>query len=209
MSTFMGMAWIDLCPDVAADAGLAAFDAVVERVRRSPYLDLFDAGAGSHELADGRCRIQSFAERDYAELATAVVSFAAETGMVFRAFVALDHDEFGAEHVVLDAAAGEVRRAYHYFAFPRDEETGEYYTEGGPGVLAEVPVIEKPTVVIDPGVLADGPVARATVAARYGVPVSAMHAAAAADASAHLECGAVGGPSSHWQETLGLAWDAE
>jgi hypothetical protein len=70
--------------------------------------------------------------------------------------VALDHDEYGAEHIVLDVRDGTVRRAYHYFAYPRYEDTDGYYTEGGPSSVSRVPGIEEPVAVLGCSKARDG-----------------------------------------------------
>jgi hypothetical protein len=214
MSTFMGLAWIDLVPDADPDAVLAAFRAGIPLLPQRPPGFALKAGATAVQLPDGRCRLEAVSGGHYAQLADLVVwlaegSLTEGTGLVSHAFVALDHDEYGAENLVLDARDGTVRRAYHYFAYPRYEQTGGYYTEGGPGSVNWVPATGEPVAGTDPGVLVDGPVARATVADRYGVAVAAVDRAAAADALAYQEIGVVGGPCGHWRAALRLAWPGE
>jgi hypothetical protein len=201
----MGLAWIDLVPGADSAAALAAFRAGAPPPRR-PGEFVLEVGAVVAERPDGRHRIESWSGGDYEGLADLVVRFAEDSGLVTHAFVALDHDEYGAEHIAVDAYGGTPRRAYHYFAYPRDEDTGEYYTEGEPSPVRRVPGIERPVPGDDPGVLVDGPVARSTIAARYGVPVSAVDRAARADALAHREIGVVGGPCAHWRDALNLPW---
>jgi hypothetical protein len=209
MSTFMGLAWIDLVPGADAETALGAFHAQLSQMpQRYPEFRL-KAGAAAVELPDGRGRIESWSDDDYEQLVELVVRIAEETGLVSHAFVALDHDEYGAEHVFLDAPDGTVRRAYHYYAYPRNEETGAYHTGGGPSALTRIPGIAQQVTSDDPGVLVDGPVSRSTIAARYGVPVAAVDRAATADASAHREIGTVGGPCAHWCDALGLGWPGE
>lgn len=60
-------------------------------------------------------------------------------------------------------ATNAVRRVYHNFAYPRDEDTGVYYTEGKPSSVSGVLGIEEPEAGDDPGVMIDGPGARATI----------------------------------------------
>ncbi|KKK06584.1 hypothetical protein LQ51_07600 [Micromonospora sp. HK10] len=205
----MGLAWIDLVPGADPEAALAAFRAGIPLLPQRPKGLALQAGAVTVELSDGRCRIESWSAGDYGRLADLVVQYAEGTGLVSHAFVALDHDEYGAEHIVIDGYDGTVRRAYHYVAYPRDEDTGAYYTEGGPGSVSRVPGIEEPVAGGDPGVKVDGSLARATVAARYGVPVAAVDRAAMADAFAHREIGVVGGPCAQWRDALGLVWPSE
>lgn len=209
MSTFMGLAWIDLVPGVDPEAALAAFRAGVPLLPQRPKGSALQVGAVAVELLDGRCRIESWSGGNYGQLADLVVQFAEGTGLVSHAFVALDHDEYGAEYIVIDVYDGTARRVYHYFAYPRDEDTGAYYMEGQPGSVSRVPGIEEPVAGGDPGVMVDGSVARATIAARYGVPVAAVDRAATADVFAHEEIGVVGGPCARWCDALGLAWPGE
>jgi hypothetical protein len=209
MSTFMGLVWIDLVSGADSKAALAAFRAGIPLLPQRPKGFALQVGAVAIELLDGRYRIESWSGGNYGRLADLVVQFAEGTGLVSHAFVALDHDEYGAEHIVIDACDGAVRRAYHYFAYPRDEDTGAYYIEGEPSSVSRVPGIEEPVAGDDPGVMVDGPVARATIAARYGVPVAAVDRAATADTLAHEEIGVVGGPCARWRDALGLAWPVE
>jgi hypothetical protein len=206
MSSFMGLAWIDLISGADSDAALAGFRAGIPLLPQQPKGFSLQAGAVAVELSDGRYRIESWSGSNYGQIADLVVWLAEGTGLVSHAFVALDHDEYGAEHIVLDVHEGTVRRAYHYFAYPRDEDTGVYYTESPPSLASRVPGIEEPVAGHDPGVMVDGPVARAAVAGRYGVPVAVVDRAAMADPLAHKESGVVGGPCAHWRDALGLAW---
>jgi hypothetical protein len=209
MSTFMGLAWIDLVSGADCQAALADFRAGIPLLSQRPKGFALQAGAVAVELSNGRYRIESWSGGNYGQIVDLVVWLAERSGLVSHAFVALDHDEYGAEHIVIDAHDGTVRRAYHYFAYPRDEDTGAYYTEGEPSLVGQVPGIEEPLAGDDPGVIADGPVARATIAARYGVPVAAVDQAATADAFTHEEIGVVGGPCARWRDALGLAWPGE
>ncbi len=188
MSTYMGLAWIDLVP--GADPGKALAGSSLQA----------DA---SLDLGDGRHRVVLMFGNDYYRLPDLVLRLAEGSGLVSHVFLALDHDEYGAEHVVLDVHDGIVRRAYHYLAYPRNED-GSYYTDAEPCLL-NVPGLAEPSAA-DPGVLVDGPVARRTVADKYGVPIAAVDRAATADALAYQESGVVGGPCDAWLKALGLAW---
>ncbi|MCX4471434.1 hypothetical protein OOK41_14155 [Micromonospora sp. NBC_01655] len=84
---------------------------------------------------------------DYGQLADLVVQLAEGASLVSHAFVALDHDEYGAERIGFDVHDSTQRRAYHYLAYPRDEDTDEYYTEGEPSSVIRVPLVSD-----DPGV---------------------------------------------------------
>jgi uncharacterized protein YukE len=209
MSTFMGVAWIDLIPGADEQAALAALDEAIPTLAQQWQGDVLEAEAEAVELSEGRYRIQAWSYDNYEQLADLVVHLARQTGQISHAFIALDHDEYGAEHIVIDAADGTVRRAYHYYAYPRDEDTGEYYIEDEPNSVSGIAGIEEPAAHNDPGVLVDGPAARNTVAERYGVPVMAVDEAATADASAHEESGIIGGPCARWCDALGLAWPGQ
>lgn len=133
---------------------------------------------------------------------------AAEADLVSHAFIALDHDEYGAEHIILDTQEGVVRRIYHYYAYPRRDD-GSYYTDNDPSLCGQLPGIEEPVGGGDPGVLVDGQLARSAVAALYGVPVATVDRAADADAVAYRELGTVGGPCGAWCAALSLFWPGE
>ncbi|WP_063041153.1 hypothetical protein [Nocardia grenadensis] len=132
---------------------------------------------------------------------------ALQTELVSHAFIALDHDEYRAEHIILDTHEGTVRRIYHYYAYPRND--GAYYTDGEPSVCDQLPGTEEPVGGGDPGVLVDGQLVRSTVAALYGVPVATVGRAADADAVAYRELDTVGGPCDAWCAALGLSWSGE
>ncbi|WP_159851175.1 hypothetical protein [Nocardia sp. CY41] len=166
MSTFMGIAWIDLVPD-ADPAALATFYAGTPGLPQGSEAENseIEFDALPIERVDGRYRIKHVFDDDDEQLADLVAWLAAHTELVSRVFVALDHDEYGAEHIVLDTHEGAVRRLYHYYAYPRLDD-GSYYTDGEPlRACCRLPVIEEPVGVSDPGVLVDGQLARSTVAA--------------------------------------------
>jgi hypothetical protein len=146
---------------------------------------------------------------NYAALADLIVGVMQHTGTVARAFVALDHDEYGAEHIVLDAPDGVVRRVHHVFVYPRDEDTGEPYMEGEPTLTGVAPADATAERSGDPGALVDGPQARAAVARLYGVPAEVMEAAAIRAIDAHEGLCTVGEPFAMWLDALGLRWIGE
>jgi len=132
-----------------------------------------------------------------------------------RALVALDHDGYGAAHVVLDAVDGRVRRVHHVFVYPRLEENGEPYTDESDPSLTDVPAALSDQIPsggdvgvwpADPGGLVDGPGPRAALAALYGVPVERVEAAAVAAPRGHDGLQIVGAPFSAWLEALDLPW---
>jgi hypothetical protein len=204
----MGLAWIDLVSGADGEAMLADLRAGAVLLPQLSKGFALEADAVAVALSNGRYRIETCSGGNYGQIADLVVWLAEHTGLVSHAFIALDHDEYGAEHIVIDGRQGMIRRVYHYFAYPRDEDSGSHYTEAEP-ILATLPGIEHPLAEHDPGVLVDGPASRATIAARYGVPVAAVDQAAAADALAHEQIGIVGAHCAHWRGALGLAWPGE
>jgi hypothetical protein len=64
--------------------------------------------------------------------------------------IALDHDEYGAEHIVLAPGDRRLRRVHHVFVYPRDEDTGEPYVEAEP-ILTEVQPVDPPQQAMTQG----------------------------------------------------------
>jgi hypothetical protein len=201
MSTLMGAAWMDL----AADADLSA---VLSALRDT---DPREEPAGLHAWTvqtPAGMRVELFAMDGYEQLASLVANVMRATRSVPRALIALDHDEYGAEHLVLAFLDGRLRRVHHVFVYPRDEETGEPYVEAEP-ILVEVPPVDPPEESEDPGAVVDGPAARASLARLYGVPVERLEAAAIEAATAHEGLQIVGEPFDAWLTALGLPWVGE
>lgn len=200
MSTFMGAAWVDLAPgsDVAAALNAlrhgeprdtpANLSAWVVETAAGPRVELYTDGEG------------------YEELAPLVANFLRNTPGA-HALVALDHDEYGAEHLVLDAPGGQLRRVHHVFVYPRDEDTDEPYMDAEP-TLTEVPAAG-PSESSAPGALVDGPRARAAAAGLYGVAAERVEKATAEAALAHRELQIIGGPFEAWLDAFGLVWIGE
>jgi hypothetical protein len=216
MSTFMGLAWVDLGSGADVEVVLAellraaAVDETAGPATVEPTDLVFElCGIRVVEPTPGRARVELAAGGDYAALADLVVHVAGRTGLVDRAFIALDHDEYGAEHIVLDARGGTVRRVHHIYVYPCDEETGEPYLDGAPS-LTGVPLAGDTPLWMapgsSPGSIVDGPVPRAATAALYGVPPENLDRAARAAARAHAELGVVGAPFGPWLDALGIAW---
>jgi hypothetical protein len=202
MSTFMGAAWMDLTDGVDASALLSALrdDGLFE--------GLPELSAWVRETpAGGRIELAAVDE-DYEELASLVATVMEETTAVRRAVIALDHDEYGAEHIVLAAVDRQPRRVHHVFVYPRDEETGEPYVEDEP-TLTDVPPLAPPEPSDDPGALVDGSIARASLARLFDIPVELVERAAVKAASAHEGLQTVGAPFAAWHEVLNLQWIGE
>lgn len=76
MSTFMGLAWIDLVPGADSEVVLVAFRAGIPSLPQQPKGVALQVGAVVVELLDGRCRIESWSGGSYGQLADLVVQFA-------------------------------------------------------------------------------------------------------------------------------------
>jgi hypothetical protein len=199
VSTFMAAAWVDLAPGADVDTALIALR------EAQPCDEPADISGWVVETA-GRTRVELVADgTGYEALAAVVVDFLRHNTSGARALVALDHDEYGAEHIVLDAPGGQVRRVHHVFVYPRDEDTNEPYLEGEP-TLTEVPAASPPEPGDDPGALVDGPQARVVAARLYEVPSERVEAAAVKAAHAHESLQIVGAPFSPWLDAFNLAW---
>lgn len=197
----MGAAWLDLTPDADVSLLLAAVRDAEPRPEPAP-LDAWVVATPT-----GR-RVELSAIDGYAELAHLVANVMQETGVVRRAVIALDHDEYGAEHIVLAPVGGLVRRVHHVFVYPRDEDTNEPYVEAEP-TLTEVPPAELPEPSDDPGALVDGQASRTALARLFDVPVQRLEAAAAEAASAHEGLQIIGAPFEAWLGALDLPWIGE
>jgi hypothetical protein len=139
----------------------------------------------------------------YAGLAELVAGVMGRTGVVWRAVVFLDHDEYGSEHIVVTRdAAGGARRIHHVFVYPYDEDNDEYFVEGEPSMTG-VPAAPGAGPGSAPGALIDDSAARAMVADVFEVPAASMRAAA--DRVAQGLPPDAGWPSV-WVETLGVDW---
>ncbi|MDR7277020.1 hypothetical protein [Catenuloplanes atrovinosus] len=194
MSTFMAAAWLDLVPGADLDRVLRPLRercetsfAALARTPDGPRLELQAVGAGYEELAP-LC----------AELVT-------DDGPARRAFLALDHDEFGGEVVAL-APGG---RAYQFYIYPRDEETGEAYTDEGEPSLTGVPALTAPEPSGDPGAVLAGPAARERLASLYGVPLARVEEAGRRAADSHESLGSIGEPFEPWLDALAIEWSDE
>ncbi|KUL30941.1 hypothetical protein [Actinoplanes awajinensis] len=196
MSTFMGAAWIELRS--AADA-TTVLDALRDGAGRFPL----DAWVVS--TPDG-CRIELLADGvGYEQLARSVADAMLQPGAVRRALVALDHDEYGAEHLALGLVDGRPHRVHHVYIHPRDDETGEPFDEGEP-TSTDIPALGG----LEPGaVLVEGAAARASLARLFEIPVERVEAAAVEAESAHEELGIIGGPFTTWLTALNLPWIGE
>jgi hypothetical protein len=196
MATYMAAAWLDLAPGADAEAILDLL-----RAREPPESPELYAWVSHH---GGWSRVElSSSDAGYHTIADLVAGLMAGTDIVARSFVALDHDEYGAEHVVLDRRDGVVRRVHHVFVYPRFWPGIVPYRAGEPwrtDLPAAVPTTRSPWW----GHLVDGPAAWAAVAELYGVPAERMGQAAYEARRAYRELQIVWGPIQPWLDALGI-----
>lgn len=113
--------------------------------------------------------------------------------------VGLDHDEYGAEHVVLAGVGDGLCRVHHVYVHPGGVADGE-----GEPTMTDVPV--RPDLQTTPDGTVDGVAARAAVAELFAVEGTRMESAAEQAASAHETLGSVFAPFAPWWEALGLTY---
>lgn len=185
------------CVDLQAKADLERFlqalgRAVVEA--RAGYLPL-PVGIGGRE---GRYRLWMggvYGANTY--LGEVLTLASAATGAVERAIMGLDHDEFGAEHVVFDGRDGQLRRVQHVFVHPGGEPAEGY---GPSETLTALPA--HADVGVGPDGVVDGPRSWAAVARLFGVPAGRVASAAQRAANAHEHLGSVFTPFEPWWDAL-------
>lgn len=195
----MGAAWLDVVPGGDVETVLADLregEPTSEPTTLQAWLGGYDGGP----------RIELYAHDRYDRLGDLVAGVLRRTGVVRRAVVYLDHDEYGAEHVVLTRdEAGTVHRVHHVFVYPYDDESDEYVLDGEPS-MTDVPAAPGAGPGTTPGALLDDTAARAMTADLFGVSAASMRSAADRAAQAHEELEIVGGPPSAWLDAFGLAW---
>ncbi|GAB7040502.1 MULTISPECIES: hypothetical protein [Catenuloplanes] len=154
-------------------------------------------------------RIELQAEGDgYADLPRWCAGLIAAGRGVTRALVALDHDEYGAELIVLatgeDGGPGLV---YHVYAHPQDEETGELYEEGEPTPVDVPALVPAEPDGNDSGIVLAGPQARQALARLYGAPAERVETACLRGVQhARETSGTIGEPFAPWLGALGIEW---
>ncbi|GAB1641403.1 hypothetical protein [Krasilnikovia sp. MM14-A1259] len=197
MASYGGIAWIDVPDKAAVDAILKAIDD--EDCGDAPdklYARSYDAGQGRRiELnTDGS---------NYDFLPDIVVFLMRRTGVVIRALVALDHDEYGAEHIVLATRDGRVERVHHKYIYPK--LLGLWPYRAGRPWRTDLPTIGWERGRFS-GRLVDGPSARSALARLYGVPLGQIRAAGRHARRSHQDLGIIGEPFAPWLNALGIAW---
>ncbi|GIE99661.1 hypothetical protein Ari01nite_71260 [Paractinoplanes rishiriensis] len=188
----MGAAWLDV-----ARAG--DVEAVLADLRTGePTTEPSDLRAWL-TAQDGGSRIELYSDGGYGMLGDLVAGVLRRTGVVRRAVIYLDHDEFGTEHVVLTRdEAGTVRRVHHVYADLDDE--------GSPS-LTGIPAAAGTGPGRTPGGLIDNPAARSALADLFGMPATAVQEAADRAARAEKDPATDNNPSEEWLEAFGMGWD--
>lgn len=197
MGSYGANAWIDVADKADVDTVLTAIDDEdCEQAPEQLYARSYDAG-------DVR-RIELFShDTYYTSLPDVVLFLLRRTGVVIRAFIALDHDEYGAEHIVLATLDGRVRRVHHSYVYPRFFGLWPY-REGSPW-RTDVATIGRERGGFT-GRLVDGPSARSALARLYAVPLPEIHAAGRRARRSHQDLGIIGAPFEPWLDALGIEW---
>jgi hypothetical protein len=120
-------------------------------------------------------------------------------GDVDRAVLGLDHDEYGAEHVVLDGRSGALLRVHHVYVYPEGAADDEYAP-----VLAGLPA--RHDLAVNPDGTLTGVDALAAAAALYDIDGDAMVQAVRETAKAHEHLQIVFTPLAPWWQALGVTY---
>jgi hypothetical protein len=186
MSTFMATAAVDL--PVAADPGpfldsmkLAVRDTVAVWIR---------------PLGSTHTRISLFADGGNGWLAESIAAAPAWE----RALIALDHDEWGAEHLVLSNVDGAVHRVQHVYIHWGDAPSSDFEDVS----LAALPPAPGLTAASD-GTLNDA-AAWSAVTALYDADPAAVQRAGRYAAKAHENLGTVFTPFEPFWDAVGVLY---
>ncbi|MER7273234.1 hypothetical protein ABT369_02135 [Dactylosporangium sp. NPDC000244] len=184
MSTFMAVAAVDLSR--AADpAGFV--DALKLPQEPVPYW--------IRPQGSAHTRVSLYADRGNTWLAEAI----ADAPDWERAIIALDHDEYGGEHLILSRVDGVVSRVQHVFLH-WDGEPGPDFDEVALPRLLPAPTAD--------GML-NTPASWAAVAALYGADPAAVERAGRAAAEAHEELGTIFTPFEGFWDAVGAEYPLE
>lgn len=182
---------VDLRAGATGEDFLAAFERAVAGERDTD--GVVQAWVTEH---DGRVRVTLHADWGNTWLGGAVARSA--TG-VERALLALDHDEYGAEHVVLDGREGDLLRVHHVYVYPDGEPDEEYAP-----TLAGLPA--RPDLRANPDGTLTGADALAAAAALYDITAERMVRAAREAAGAFESLQIVFAPVAPWWNALGVSY---
>ncbi len=150
---------------------------------------------------DGR-RVSLFANSIW--LGEALVMAATRTPhlRLRRVILAIDYDEYGAEHVVFTGVDGGLCRLQHVYVHPG----GEPDEECGPG-FANIPACDTVEVATDGTI--NGAASWSAVAATYGVPVEPVERAGRYAAVAHEKLGRLFTPFVPWWEAVHVPYPGD
>lgn len=93
MSTFMGLAWIDLVPGADGEHMLAELGAAIRWLPQLSNRFALEVDASAVMLPNGCYRIEASSGGNHGQITDLVVLLAGKPALVSHAFVALDHDE--------------------------------------------------------------------------------------------------------------------
>ncbi|GIM98225.1 hypothetical protein [Paractinoplanes toevensis] len=194
MSTFESYAWIDVADRAGVDAVLAVVDD--ERVWKAPQTlraAFYDTGQGWRIAAFSRDQGHEYMPDFVAHLMT-------RTGAIVRAFVALDHDEYGAEHIVLGIKDGHVVRVHHRYIYPK---FAGWPNRAGSPWQTDMPTIG-PVRGSFTGRLVDSAEARSALADLFDVPLRRIRRAGRQALWSDSGLGVTYEPFTPWFEALGI-----
>ncbi|MEV6930190.1 hypothetical protein AB0M46_37700 [Dactylosporangium sp. NPDC051485] len=193
MSTFMACAAADLEP--GADPR-QLLEAIAEASRQQPLAQHATQPAAAWiRSTDEGARVSLLADSGNTWLAEALAIAAARVPGLRRAILALDHDEYGAEHIILAGSGEGLRRLQHVYVYPDGEPDDEFEP-----TLTDVAVPDGLDVAPDGTV--NGPASWSAVAALYGVPLEPVERAGRYAEVAHEELGTIFTPFEPWWEAV-------
>jgi hypothetical protein len=200
VSTFMGVGAVDL--DLETEPQLL-LDEMVRLAAEDP-LKLY-ATQPLHvwirPIKGGR-RVSLWADYGNAWLGEALVLAAAGVPGLQRAVLGLDHDGYGAEHVIFAGMAGGLCRLQYVYVYP----DGEPNEECEPS-FADVPPCR--AVDVAPDGTINGVSSWAAVAALYRVPLEPVKNAGQYAAVAHEELGVIFTPFAPWWNAIDVSYPGD
>src|SRR5262245_19696978 len=182
----MAFACVDLRRGEAAEPFLAALTATA-----ADQPDVGHPIESSTVSQDGRSRVWLFADYGNVWLGRVLALTAGQTCTVERVVLSLDHDEYGAEHAVLDGRDGPLCRLHHVYIYPGGQPDGE-----AEPLLANLPACDG-LEVRDDGTV-DGPRSWAAAARLFDVSPERLAQSAKQTVSAHENLGLVFTPFAPW-----------
>jgi hypothetical protein len=182
---------VDLRAGVPADGFLAAFDRELVREKDADRPVAVWVNEHGNDV-----RVTLFADWGNIWLGGVVVRAA---GDVERALLGLDHDEYGAEHVVFDGRGGSLLRVHHVYVYPGGEADEEYAP-----TLAGVPA--RPDLTANPDGTLTGPDALAAATALYDVAADRLVRAVRDTVDAFESLQIVFEPLAPWWDALGVTY---